>query len=90
MWRYSILGALLVAAAAEAQKPWLMIVGVLVGGQALGMWRRRWTLARVWRAVVVAGAAVYVAPLFSFYPTLLIGSIGTLTIAPLVDGLRRR
>ena len=74
----------------QAQKPWLVIVGVLVGGQARGLWLRRWRLARVWRTVVIAGRAVYIAPLFSFYPTLLIGSIGTPTLAPLVDGLRRR
>lgn len=89
MWRYAILGALLIAAAADAQKPWLAIVGVLVTGQALGMWRRRSAVARVWRTLVVAGTAVYVAPLFSFYPTVLIGSISTLTIAPVLHGIRR-
>jgi hypothetical protein len=90
MWRYGVLGALVVAAQLQAQKPWLLIAGVLLGGLFLGLWRRRWTLARLWRTVVVAGGAVYIAPLFSLYPDALVGSIGALTLAPLAATWRRR
>lgn len=90
MWRYGVLGALLIAAQSQAQKPWLVIAGVLLGGLLLGLWRRRWALARLWRTVVVAGGAVYIAPLFSVYPDVLVGSIGALTLAPLVATWRRR
>ncbi len=89
-WRYGVLGALFMAAQSQAQKPWLVIAGVLLGGLLLGLWRRRWALARLWRTVVVAGGAVYVAPLFSVYPDVLVGSIGALTLAPLVATWRRR
>ena len=58
-------------AQSQAQKPWLVIAGVVVGGLLLGLWRRRWAVARLWRTVVVAGGAVYVAPLFSVYPDVL-------------------
>jgi hypothetical protein len=90
MWRYGVLGALVIAAQLQPQKPWSVIAGVLVGGVLLGLWRRRWALARLWRTVVVAGGAVYIAPLFSVYPDALAGSIGALTLAPLLATWRRR
>jgi hypothetical protein len=89
-WRYGILSALFVAAQSQAQAPWLLIGAVLFGGLLLGLWHRRWALARVWRTAVVAGGAVYVAPLFSVYPGVLVGSIGALTVAPVLATLRRR
>ena len=89
-WRYGILGALFVAAQSQAQVPWLLIAAILAGGLLLGLWHRRWALARVWRTVVVAGGAVYVAPLFSIYPDVLVGSIGALTVAPVLATWRRR
>ena len=65
LWRYAVLGALVLVAQSQAQKPWLVIAGVVVGGLLPGLWRQRWAVARLWRTVVVAGGAVYVAPLFS-------------------------
>lgn len=90
LWRYAILGALLVAAEGQSEKPWLAIVGVLSGGLVLGLWRRRWAVARIWRTAVVAGGAAYIAPLFSVYPDVLAGSIGALTLAPILATWRRR
>jgi hypothetical protein len=46
-------------------------------------------LAKLWRTVVVAGGAVYVAPLFAIYPDVLVGSIGALTLGPLLATWRR-
>jgi len=89
-WRYGILAALFIAAQSQAQAPWLLIAAILLGGLLLGLWHRRWGLARVWRTAVVAGGAVYVAPLFSVYPGVLVGSIGALTVAPVLATLRRR
>ena len=89
-WRYVLLAALLVTAQGEAQKPWLIIAGVVVAGLLSGLWRSRRPAATIWRNVVVAGAAVYIAPLFSFYPLALTGSLGALTFAPVVGGFRRR
>ncbi len=89
-WRYAVLGALFLAADSEAQKPWLVMAGVVVGGMLLGLWHRRWPLARLWRTVVVAGGAVYVAPMFSVYPDVLVGSLGALTLAPVMATIRRR
>ena len=89
-WRYGILSALFIAAQSQAQAPWLLIAAVLLGGLLLGLWHRRWALARVWRTAVVAGGAVYVAPLFSVYPGVLVGSIGALTVAPVLATWRRR
>jgi hypothetical protein len=89
-WRYGILAALFIAAQSQAQAPWLLIAAILLGGLLLGLWHRRWGLARVWRTVVVAGGAVYVAPLFSVYPGVLVGSIGALTVAPVLATWRRR
>jgi hypothetical protein len=88
-WRYAILGGLFLFAQSSPQKPWLVILGVLVVGLLLGLWRRRSGLARLWRAVVVAGGAVYVAPLFAIYPDVLVGSIGALTLGPLLATWRR-
>jgi hypothetical protein len=88
-WRYAILGGLFLFAQSRPQKPWLVILGVLVVGLLLGLWRRRSGLARLWRAVVVAGGAVYVAPLFAIYPDVLVGSIGALTLGPLLATWRR-
>jgi hypothetical protein len=89
-WRYGILSALFIAAQSQAQAPWLLIAAVLLGGLLLGLWHRRWALARVWRTAVVAGGAVYVAPLFSVYPGVLVGSIGALTVAPVLATWRSR
>ena len=88
-WRYAILGGLFLFAQSRPQKPWLVILGVLVVGLLLGLWRRRSGLARLWRTVVVAGGAVYVAPLFAIYPDVLVGSIGALTLGPLLATWRR-
>jgi hypothetical protein len=82
--------ALVLVAQSQAQAPWLAIGGVLGSGLSLGLWRRRSALARLWRTLVIAGGAVYVAPLFSVYPGVLVGSIGALTVAPFVAGWRRR
>jgi hypothetical protein len=90
LWRYGILVALVVVAQSQAQAPWVVIGGVLGCGLSLGLWRRRSALARFWRTLVIAGGAVYVAPLFSVYPGVLVGSIGALTVAPFVAGWRRR
>ena len=90
LWRYGILFALVVVAQSQAQAPWLVIGGVLGSGLSLGLWRRRSALARLWRTLVIAGGAVYVAPLFAVYPGVLVGSIGALTVAPFVAGWRRR
>jgi hypothetical protein len=88
-WRYAILGGLFLFAQSRPQKPWLVMLGVLVVGLFLGLWRRRSGLARLWRTVVVAGGAVYVAPLFAIYPDVLVGSIGALTVGPLLATWRR-
>jgi hypothetical protein len=88
-WRYAILGGLFLFAQSRPQKPWLVMLGVLVVGLLLGLWRRRSGLARLWRTVVVAGGAVYVAPLFAIYPDVLVGSIGALTVGPLLATWRR-
>jgi hypothetical protein len=88
-WRYAILAGLFVFAQSRPEKPWLVILGVLIVGLLLGLWRRRSGLARLWRTVVVAGGAVYVAPLFAIYPDVLVGSIGALTLGPLLATWRR-
>jgi hypothetical protein len=88
-WRYAILGGLFLFAQSRPQKPWLVMLGVLVVGLLLGLWRRRSGLARFWRTVVVAGGAVYVAPSFAIYPDVLVGSIGALTLGPLLAAWRR-
>lgn len=89
IWRYSVLGAILFWAQSHAQTPWPAIGAVLLGGLILGLWCRRGAPARLWRTLVVAGGAVYVAPLVSVYPDVLVGSIGLLTVAPVLAAWRR-
>ncbi len=89
-WRYAILLAVVVYAGGHAGAPRLVIAGVVVAGLLLGLWHRGWVLARVWRTLVVAGTAVYVAPLLPVYPAVVAGSVGALTLAPFVSSMRRR
>ena len=90
LWRFGLLGAVAVAASTEPSPPWRVIAAVLGGGVLLGLWRRRWVLARVWRTLVIAGGAVYLAPASTLYPDLLVGSVGLLTLSPLVATWRAR
>jgi hypothetical protein len=89
-WRYGVLGALVILAGAQGGTPWPAIVVVVIAGLALGLWHRPWAVARLWRATVVAGGVVYVAPMFPIYPDVLAGSLGALTLAPFVSAWRRR
>ena len=89
LWRHAILLAVLLAAEARAGVPWPAIAGVLVAGLVLGLWHRRSVVARVWRTLVIAGAAIYVGPMLPIYPYLLAGSLGALTLSPFLATLRR-
>lgn len=88
LWRYALAGAVLVAAESRAGTPWAVVVAMATAGLLLGLWHRRGLVARVWRALALAGIAVYVGPLLSVYPDILAGSLGALTLSPIVDNLR--
>ena len=85
IWRYGILGAVTWDASTRGgSKPWLLLLAIVAGGMALGLYRRRWMIARVWRTFIVAVTAVYVGPMFAIYPDILVGSLGILTLFPFV------
>lgn len=91
IWRYAILGAVMWDASTRSgSKPWLLLLAIVAGGLGLGLYRRRWTIARVWRTFVVAATAVYVGPMLAIYPDVLVGSLGVLTLSPFVATWRRR
>ncbi len=73
-----------------AAPPWGALAAGLGAGVVLGLFHRRWALARLWRTAVVAATAVYVAPLLAVYPAVLTGSLGALTAAPFLATWHRR
>ena len=90
-WRYGMLGAVTWDAGTRSgSRPWMLLLAIVAGGVALGLYRRRWVIARVWRTFVVAITAVYAGPMFAVYPDVLIGSLGVLTLSPFVATWRRR
>lgn len=90
LWRFAVVGALLVAAGMRLRPTAAIVAGVLAVGVVLGLWHRRNGLARLWRAVVLAGCAVYAAPLTPLYPDVLAGSLGVLSLSPILAAWRAR
>jgi hypothetical protein len=82
LWRLGLLAGVIVVAQAGYGPPWYAAAGVVSAGLMLGLWHRRWHIARVWRMLMVAAGVAYVAPLTPIALVATEAGFGIALIAP--------
>ena len=81
LWRYAVLGAVVLAMVAGPRPPLAAPLAIIAGGVVLGLWFRRPWPAALWRAAVLGWAAAVTAGWIVF-PIVLASGLAVLTLEP--------
>jgi len=81
LWRYAVLGAVVLGMVAGPRPPLLAPLAIVVGGLLLGLWFRRPWPAALWRAATLGWATAVTAGWIVF-PMVLAGALAALTVEP--------
>jgi hypothetical protein len=89
LWRYGVLGLIVLADTAGVKPPSPLLLVVGAAGAVLGLWFRSWWIAALWRAAVVGWAAT-AATRLGLFPYVVAGGLTLLTVEPWVAARNRR
>lgn len=89
LWRYGVLGSIVLAATGGLRLPTSLLVVVGAAGVVLGLWFRSWWVAVLWRAAVVGWATTATTRL-ALFPYVVAGGLALLTIEPWLTARTRR
>ncbi|HBV94955.1 MAG: hypothetical protein ABSC16_05640 [Candidatus Dormibacteria bacterium] len=81
LWRYAVLGAVVLAMVAGPHPPLAAPLAIVAGGVVLGLWFRRPWPAALWRAAVLGWVAAVTAGWIVF-PIVLASALAVLTVEP--------
>jgi hypothetical protein len=81
LWRYAVLGAVVLAMVAGPRPPLAAPLAVIAGGVLLGLWFRRPWPAALWRAAVLGWAVAVTAGWIGF-PIVLASGLAVVTAEP--------
>jgi len=81
LWRYAVLGAVVLAMVAGPRPPLAAPLAIIAGGMLLGLWFRRPWPAALWRAAVLGWVAAVTAG-WTVFPLVLASGLAVLTVEP--------
>jgi hypothetical protein len=81
LWRYAVLGAVVLAMVVGPRPPLAAPLAIVAGGVLLGLWARRPWPAALWRAAMLGWAAAVTAGWIVF-PIVLASGLAVLTLEP--------
>ncbi|MGA8015468.1 MAG: hypothetical protein WCB85_06075, partial [Candidatus Dormiibacterota bacterium] len=89
IWRYAVVGSVTLAMFSGVRPPLVTAAAIGVAGLILGLWRRRWWAAGLWRAAML-GWATGASSGSQFFPYLIAGSLAVVTLEPWLVARGRR
>ena len=89
IWRYVVVGGVTLAMFAGVRPPLLAAAAIGFAGLILGLWRRRWWAAGLWRAAML-GWAIGASSGSELFPYLIAGSLAVVTLEPWLVARGRR
>lgn len=89
IWRYAVVGAVTLAMFSGVRPPLVAAAVIGVAGLILGLWRRRWWAAGLWRAAML-GWATGASSGSEFFPYLIAGALAVVTVEPWLVARGRR
>ncbi len=89
IWRYAVVGAVTLAMFSGVRPPLLAAAAIGFAGLILGLWRRRWWAAGLWRAAML-GWATGASSGSEFFPYLIAGALAVVTLEPWLVARGRR